>query len=90
MQEPEDSTAPKELPLRLRRIFLVLWCSFLAAGAATMVCFALLDPARLWACFSFGDATPTHLMFYTAGFFVFWAMGIAAAALTAFMLSPRV
>ncbi len=85
----EQGTNP-ELPVPLRRSLTVLWCSFLAAGAATMVTFALLDPARLWACFSFGGGTPNHLLFYSAGFFVFWAMGTTAAALTAFMLSsPR-
>ncbi len=82
---PDDLDRPRELGSRGRLAFTVLWCSFLAASVATMVFFAVVDPAP------FADA-PTadgssRMTLYSLGFFFFWAICAGAAALTAFMLA---
>jgi hypothetical protein len=66
-----------------QRILWVLWPSFIVAAAAELMFFALFDPADLHL---FGvpldmDRVPV----YTIGFFFFWAIGAAAAALTTFL-----
>ena len=69
-----------------RRIMWVMWPSFLVAGAAVGVFFSLFDPQEFWL---FGE----HLEIsrqgaYTIGFFGFWAVGMAASALTLWLASP--
>ena len=83
--EVEDLGRPRELGSRGRVFFTVMWCSFLAASVATMVFFAIVDPAP------FVDA-PTadgasRMTLYSLGFFFFWAICAGTAALTAFMLT---
>ena len=68
-----------------RRIMWVMWPSFLVAGAAVGVFFSLFDPQEFWL---FGE----HLEIsrqgaYTIGFFGFWAVGMAASALTLWLAS---
>jgi hypothetical protein len=83
--ERDDLDRPRELGTRGRLFFTVMWCSFLVASAATMVFFAIVDPAP------FTDA-PTadgssRMTLYSLGFFFFWAICAGTAALTAFMLA---
>ena len=83
--ESIDLPRLRELGSRGRVFFTVAWCSFLAASVATMVFFAIVDPAP------FADA-PTadgssRMTLYSLGFFFFWAICGGAAALTAFMLN---
>jgi hypothetical protein len=66
----------------------VVWSGFLTAAAATMVCFAFLDPG------AFAEGAPpawwgTRIHVYTIGFFFFWGVGIAAAALAWFLANAR-
>lgn len=68
-----------------RRAGAVLWPSFFAAGVASMVFFAIVDPLDLngitWARVSI-----TREAGYTIGFFMFWAATFSASAFTAVLL----
>lgn len=79
---PDDAKAR-----RLRRAGAVLWPSFFAAGVATTVCFAVLDPGAIdlprW--LPKLDAMGT----YTLGFAAFWVATTAASAFTALLLEDR-
>ena len=86
--EPGLPVAPSpELGARGRIIVTVLWCSFLAASVATMISFALVDPAPIAAALPWAGADASRTTVYSLGFFYFWAICAAAGALTAFMLS---
>lgn len=66
-----------------QRILWVLWPSFLIAAAAELLVFAIIDPSDLHV---FGAPVSVGRMpIYTLGFFFFWAIGAAAAALTVFL-----
>ena len=65
---------------------LVTWCAFLAAGVASMLFFAAVDPQLL------RDAGPrifdnlNREAGYALGFFFFWALAASAAALSVYMV----
>jgi hypothetical protein len=65
---------------------LVSWSSFLAAGVASMLFFAAVDPQLL------RDAGPrifdnlSREAGYAVGFFFFWALAASAAALSVYMV----
>jgi len=64
----------------------VLWPSFFAAGVATTVFFAIVDPEDL------NEITWTKLTLsreagYTVGFFMFWACTLSSSAFTALLLA---
>lgn len=65
---------------------LVLWPSFLAAGVASLLFFAAVDPQLL------RDAGPrifdnlTREAGYALGFFFFWAIAALASALSVYMI----
>lgn len=69
-----------DLGQRGRALGVIVWCAFLAAALATMLCFALLDPLAIAA-----GETPAwwtgRLRVYAIGFFFFWLVGLVAAAL---------
>src|SRR4249920_3323984 len=74
---------------RLRRVGAVAWPSFFAAAVASVVFFAIVDPAEL------ADITWPHLAIsrefgYSIGFFMFWACTLGSSAFTALLLSSRV
>ena len=74
---------------RLRRVGAVAWPSFFAAGVASVVFFAIVDPSEL------ADITWPHLAIsrefgYSIGFFMFWACTLGSSAFTALLLSSRV
>src|SRR5262249_26494405 len=74
---------------RLRRVGAVAWPSFFAAGVASVVFFAVVDPTEL------AEITWPHLAIsrelgYSTGFFMFWACTLGASAFTALLLSSRV
>ena len=84
---------PRVDPARARRLALrvggvIAWSSFLTASAATMVCFAFLDPNALA-----DEATPwwwgPRLHVYALGFFFFWAIGFVAAGLAWYLAQGR-
>jgi hypothetical protein len=86
--EPEPPDAPPpELGARGRIILTVMWCSFLAASVATMISFALVDPAPIAAALPWAGPGASRTALYSLGFFYFWAICAVAGALTAFVLS---
>ena len=60
----------------MRRAILILWPSFLAAGAAELVLFTLVDP---------DDFDIGRLAAYSAVFFLCWGLAAASSALTCFL-----
>ena len=64
----------------------VIWPSFFAAGVATTVFFAIVDPVEL-AQITWPHITITRELGYTIGFFMFWACTFAACLFTALLLS---
>jgi hypothetical protein len=66
-----------------QRLGWVLWPSFLMAGVAELVFFALFDPSDLYL---FGVPLEAERMpVYTLGFFAFWTIGAVSSALTVFL-----
>lgn len=81
---PDPEREPPELSPRARTIGVVLWCSFLAAAAATMLLFALLDPGAIQHGALPGWWTDRHTV-YALGFFFLWLVAAGSAALTIYM-----
>ena len=84
-----DDDATDLFAARVRRVGAVAWPSFFAASVATVVFFAIVDPAEL------ADITWPHLAIsrqlgYSIGFFMFWACTLGSSAFTALLLSSRV
>ena len=85
-----DHTAPRfDHPPRpmAQRVGAILWPSFFAAGVATMVFFAFVDPLAL------RDMTFPHVaisrgMGYTLGFFMFWLATASSSLFTWILLRP--
>lgn len=65
----------------------ILWPSFVAAGLASVVFFAFVDPLRLRD-ISFPQHEISRELGYTLGFFMFWAVTAAASAITWYLLRP--
>ncbi|MFT3736357.1 MAG: hypothetical protein QM776_15285 [Rhodocyclaceae bacterium] len=71
----------------MRRLILILWPSFLAAGAAEIIFFTLIDPQTLYL---LGE--PVHMSrtaTYSIGFFTFWALCAASSWATLFFARGR-
>ncbi len=60
----------------------ILWPSFLMAGVASAVVFALVDPLDVAI---FGYIRPERELLYAAGFFFFWAIAGLSSFLTLYM-----
>ena len=71
--------------MRARNLMWVLWPSFLMAGAASAVVFALVDPLDV---LFLGHLQAGRLTVYTVGFFLFWLMAALSSALT-LRIAPR-
>ncbi|WP_369038541.1 hypothetical protein [Stenotrophomonas maltophilia] len=65
----------------------ILWPSFIAAGLASVVFFAFVDPLRQQA-ISFPGTGISRELGYTAGFFMFWAVTALSSAVTGYLLRP--
>lgn len=76
-------------PLRplAQRIGAILWPSFFAAGVATMVFFAYVDPLALRD-MTFPQMTLTRAVGYSIGFFVFWIATASSSLFTWILLRP--
>lgn len=79
----------RDLPGFVRLFFTISWSSFLAAAIATMLCFALIDPAPIAAQFAEPGTAFSDTTIYSFGFLFFWAVSAFAAAIAAWMLAPR-
>jgi hypothetical protein len=81
---PQPEGYPDSL---VRRIGAVVWPSFFAAGIATIVFFAVVDPIAL-ATITWPDIQITRLAGYSIGFFMFWLCTISACLFTAMLVAP--
>jgi hypothetical protein len=67
---------------RAQRLSNVLWPSFIAAGAATIVFFTMFDPMELQILGHHVDVG--RMAAYSVGFFGFWVLGAVSSGLTCF------
>jgi hypothetical protein len=81
---PEFDHPPRPMAQRLGAI---LWPSFFAAGVATMVFFAFVDPLQLRD-MTFPALEVSRGLGYTLGFFAFWAATAASSLFTWILLRP--
>lgn len=72
---------------RARRAGAVLWPSFFAAGVATMVFFALVDPLALRD-ITWPDWPLSRELGYSIGFFMFWLATAGSSLFTVILLQP--
>ncbi len=70
-----------------QRIGAIVWPSFFAAGVATMVFFAFVDPLALRDA-TFPQLHITRGLGYTLGFFAFWLATAASSLFTWILLRP--
>lgn len=82
--DPRFDHPPRPLAQRLGAI---LWPSFFAAGVATMVFFAFVDPLALRD-LTWPDLQITRELGYTIGFFMFWLATANASLFTWLLLRP--
>ena len=69
------------------RIGAIVWPSFFAAGIATMVFFAIVDPIEL-AEMTWPHASVSREAGYTICFFMFWACTFSSSWFTALLCRP--
>jgi len=81
-----EPSEPPASPLAAR-LGAVMWPSFFAAGVATMVFFAVVDPTEL-AAITWPQWDISREAGYTLGFFMFWACTLSACSFTALLLDP--
>jgi hypothetical protein len=83
------SNRPADPPPRplAQRLGAILWPSFFAAGVATMLFFALIDPLELRD-ITFPELELSRMAGYTIGFFLFWAATAASSLFTWLLLRP--
>lgn len=89
-----DRAAPAEAPAfdppprpLAQRIGAIVWPSFFAAGVATMVFFAFVDPLVLRD-MTFPSMPMTRELGYSIGFFMFWIATCASSLFTWWLLRP--
>lgn len=85
-----DFTEPRfDHPVRplSQKLGAILWPSFFAAGVATMVFFAYVDPLALRD-MTFPDIPLSRMAGYTLGFFMFWLATAASSLFTWILLRP--
>lgn len=70
-----------------QRLGAILWPSFFAAGVATIVFFAIVDPLMLRD-MTFPELELSRMAGYTIGFFLFWAATGASSLFTWLLLRP--
>ncbi|AVP98437.1 hypothetical protein C7S18_15125 [Ahniella affigens] len=82
--EPRFDHPPRTWSHRLGAI---LWPSFFAAGVATMVFFAMVDPLQLRD-ITFHEWEISREAGYTIGFFLFWSATVSSSLFTWILLRP--
>lgn len=83
MAIPRDTSVPA-----VQRWGAVVWPSFFAAGVATMVFFAMFDPAQLSRIAWIGVEVDRKLG-YTIGFFLLWSCTFFSSLFTSWLSQPR-
>ncbi len=86
MQAPAPAFDHPPRPL-VQRVGAILWPSFFAAGVATMVFFAFVDPLELRD-MTFPRLAMTRSAGYTLGFFTFWLATASSSLFTWILLRP--
>ena len=71
----------------IQKVGAILWPSFFAAGVATMVFFAFIDPLQLRD-ISFINFQINREAGYTIGFFMFWLATASASLFNWILLRP--
>lgn len=71
----------------IQRVGSILWPSFFAAGVATMVFFAFIDPIQLRD-ISFANIPINREAGYTIGFFMFWLATASSSLFTWILQRP--
>ena len=67
----------------MKKAMWILWPSFVAAGAAEIVFFTVIDPQELYL---LGEPVSMGRMAtYSIGFLLFWALAAASSAFTCFL-----
>lgn len=84
---PQPPGGANEAQPLAQRLGAVLWPSFFAAGVATMVFFAFVDPLQLRD-LTFPELPITRKLGYTLGFFMFWISTASSSLFTSILLSP--
>ncbi len=86
-----NEQAPREIDFPPRplaqRLGAILWPSFFAAGVATMVFFAFIDPLELRD-LTFPNLAISREFGYTLGFFTFWLATASSSLFTWILLRP--
>ena len=82
--EPRFDQPPRPLA---QRVGAIAWPSFFAAGVATMVFFAFVDPLALRD-MTFPDIEISRGLGYSIGFFMFWLATAASSLFTWILLRP--
>ena len=72
----EHAYETKSIP-RIQKIIAIFWPSFLMAGVATVLFFAVFDPVDLGAAIGMDDVDPLEV--YSIGFFLFWLLCILSS-----------
>ena len=86
--DDEPVAPPKPWTERGQDIGALLWASFLTAAAATMLFFAFVDPAEMQAAM-LSRREVLRITGYSIGFFFFWLITAASAALTVYLVRTR-
>ena len=68
--------------MKWRSLMWILWPSFLMAGLASAIVFALVDPLDVAI---FGYIRPEREILYATGFFFFWSITALSSLLTTLM-----
>ncbi|WP_442682135.1 hypothetical protein ACSBPQ_10710 [Stenotrophomonas sp. JC08] len=82
--EPRFDHPPRPLA---QRVGAIAWPSFFAAGVATMVFFAFVDPLALRD-LTFPDMQISRELGYSLGFLMFWVATAASSLFTWILLRP--
>lgn len=67
----------------MKKWLVILWASFVAAGAAEILFFTVFDPAQLY--FLGHEVELGALATYSLGFVFFWAFAAGSSAFSAFL-----
>jgi len=82
MAEPGSET---DIP-RIQKCVAVFWPSFLTAGIATILFFAVFDPKEMLGCA--GLPGLSRIGAYSIGFFFFWVVSSGSCALALYFAKP--
>jgi len=80
-----ERAGPRRWPRVWQDLAAILWCSFLAACAGSVVFFGMVDPQEL-AAITTPSRDISRMTGYAIGFFFLWSVAGCAAVLTRMLL----